>query len=45
MNAAAAAHAAAAFLSGSRFRALLKANEQLQGPWQHRRRSAPRRRG
>ena len=30
-NAAAAAHAAAAFLSGSRFRALLKANEQLRG--------------
>jgi hypothetical protein len=29
-RAAAAAHAAAAFLSGSRFRALLKANEQLQ---------------
>ena len=31
MNAAAAAHAAASFLSGSRFRALLKANEQLRG--------------
>ena len=31
MNAAAAAHAAAAFLSGSRFRALLKANEELRG--------------
>ena len=30
-RAAAAAHAAAAFLSGSRFRALLKANEQLRG--------------
>jgi hypothetical protein len=30
-RAAVAAHAAAAFLSGSRFRALLKANEQLRG--------------
>ena len=43
-RAAAAAHAAASFLSGSRFRALLKANEQLRGALATQARSAPRRR-